>query len=178
MAPSLHLPRGNPLPSNLGAARTGRFPHEREETMASNPDQTQTITATYFPDVQQLSFDPPPPFTSNQPITLFIFNLQLGEGIPGTVQFNPDQPVIWATSPPHRGFTVTPVSPQQVSISDENSNHWNPEGFRFQFSFSVIYDDEAPQTVDPTIINAQIPSMFHGHEEDHGAEGAPAGHAV
>jgi hypothetical protein len=147
--------------------------------MASSPDQTLTITATYYPDVKQFSFDPAPPFTSDQPTTLFIFNLQLGQGIPGTVQFNPEQPVIWALTPPPKGFTVDLVSPQQVNISDENSNRWNAQGFKFQFSFSVIYNDEEPQTVDPTIINAQIPPDFgHGHGKDHGDKGEPAGRTV
>jgi hypothetical protein len=128
--------------------------------MASEP-QTITITATYFPDVNGFHFDQFPPFTSNQAVTQFVFDLALGldasgQPIPGKVNFDPSQPVVWGTPPPPPTWTVALSNDNMtVTITDFNSNTSSVPN-RFPFSFQVIYDGPL-QTPDPTIINAQIP---------------------
>jgi len=134
--------------------------------MASDP-QIITIAATYFPDVNGFHFVQFPPFTSNQAVTEFVFNLALGQDangqpIPGTVEFDPSQPVVWGNPPPPPTWTVALSNNNMtVTITDYNSNTSPGVENRFPFSFQVIYDGPL-QTPDPTIINAQIPPTGGG----------------
>src|SRR4029078_34837 len=102
-------------PSNRisGAAPGGRFPSRGRKAMSSNP-QTVNITATYYPNINTLSFSPAPPFTSDQSVTDFVFTLGLGEGFSGTLSWA-DPAVAFFTPAPSPPWTVT-VNGQTLTI--------------------------------------------------------------
>jgi len=137
--------------------------------MASNPQSVQ-IAATYYPDQKQLSFAPGPPFTSDQAVTDFVFTLALATGVGGTVSWA-DPAVVFESPAPSPPWSVTVVG-QVLTIVDTNWNTFSPTPLRFPFKMKVVYN-QSPQTVDPTILNAEIPpAPGDGHGRGHGERAA------
>jgi hypothetical protein len=132
--------------------------------MSSNPPPVN-INASYYPNEKQLSFDPAPPFTSDQALTNFVFTLKMGTDsngatIPGTVTWaNPA--FFFGTPAPSPLWTVT-VEGQVLTIEDTNSNTFSPTPLKFPFTLLVSYNNGEPQSIDPTILNAQIPPTGGG----------------
>lgn len=149
--------------------------------------QTVPIAAAYFPDVNQLSFTPGPPFTSDEDATDFVFTLAMaqdsnGNPISGTVTWA-DPAVFFGTPAPSPLWPTTVTADGTVlTIEDDNWNTFSKSPLRFPFTLAVIYNGQT-RTIDPTILNAEIPpgpgpGDDHGHEHGREIESERAARAV